>query len=242
MANLICFSIKVFWDVSGRGQGLPASCNGPGYLSKITGRKNLVFSKALSLKKSRFTEFFIRENILDEHGFKEWIFCPGMLFNAPDKWWGDKLKRETLHEGLDLCFYSDRAGGIHRLDKKTKIPVMYDGMVVGIINDFLAKSVIVEHSLSASDNTRFCTIYGHTVPNHGLCVGKVLRQGDIIGTLADLNEAIVNIFSHLHISLGWTSKIISYDKLDWYTIGTPDMLTLLDPLNFMDGRYGLRKP
>ena len=117
---------------------------------------------------------------------------------------------------------------------------MYDGMVVGIINDFLAKSVIVEHIVFHGDNTRFCTIYGHTVPHRGVYVGKVLREGDIVGTLAVSHEPKVDIFPHVHISIGWTSKAISYDKLDWDTIGTPDTLTLLDPLNVIDGRYGLR--
>lgn len=42
------------------------------------------------LRNSRFTEFLIRENALGDNGFKGWVFCPGMLFNSTDKWWGDQ--------------------------------------------------------------------------------------------------------------------------------------------------------
>ena len=117
---------------------------------------------------------------MDEHGFKEWIFSPGMLFNASDKWWGDQGKRDKPHEGLDLCLYKDRRGRMRRLDEKTKIPVIYDGIVVGIVNDFLGKSVIIEHGLTDSDNNRFCTIYGHLNPHKGLHVGRIVKEGDII--------------------------------------------------------------
>jgi hypothetical protein len=37
--------------------------------------------------------------------------------------------------------------------------------------------------------------------------------------------------------LGWTAKFISYDRFDWETIGTWDMLTLLDPLDVLDRPY-----
>ncbi|MBW1780941.1 MAG: hypothetical protein JRL30_09405, partial [Deltaproteobacteria bacterium] len=98
-----------------------------------------------SLKKTRFTEILIRENGLNEPGFKEWIFHPGMLFHATGKWWGDKALRHRPHEGLDLLLYRDQQDKIVSLDKKTRIPVMFDGVVVSIIHDFLGRSVIVEH-------------------------------------------------------------------------------------------------
>lgn len=195
------------------------------------------FSRTLSLSKTRFTEYLIRKNALDEHGFKEWVFCPGMLFNAPDKWWGDQGKRDKPHEGLDLCLYRDRRDRMRHLDEKTKIPIIYDGTVVGIVNDFLGKSVIIEHSLTDSDKNRFCTIYGHINPHKGLHVGRIVKEGDIIATLAGLRNSKVKTLSHLHISLGLASKFISYDKLDWETIGAPNTLTLMDPLYVIGWHY-----
>ena len=159
-----------------------------------------------------------------------------MLFNAPDKWWGDQGKRDKPHQGLDLCLYRDLQGKMRHLGEKTKIPAIYGGIVVGIVNDFIGKSVIVEHGLTDSDNSRFCTIYGHTNPHTGLRAGRKVKQGDIIATLADLGNTKAKILSHLHISLGWASKFISYDKLDWEIIGAPNTFALMDPL-YVVGRY-----
>jgi hypothetical protein len=185
----------------------------------------------------QFTQSIVRANALDESGFKEWFFRPGMLFNSLDKWWGDHGKRDKPHEGLDICLYKDRHNRILRLDGKTKIPAMVHGVVVKIFNDFLGKSLIVEHDLPNKDSSRFCTIYGHTNPLAGLHVGSIVKEGDIIATLVESIESKHNILPHLHLSLGWTSKYISYDQLDWKTIGSRNTLTLLDPLHVMGAHY-----
>ena len=186
---------------------------------------------------TRFTEFIIRENDLAKCGFDQWVFQPGMLFNSPDKWWGDRGKRDTPHEGLDLCLYRVTSGRIFCIDENTKIPVMYNGVIVAIVNDFLGKSVIVEHELPDSGSPRFCSIYGHTNPPVDLQIGKSVKKGDILATLANSSRSKSGIRPHLHISLGWTAKFISYDRFDWETIGTWDMLTLLDPLDVLDRPY-----
>jgi len=190
-----------------------------------------------SLRNTRFTEFLIQKNALDQSGFKEWVFCPGMLFNSTDKWWGNQGKRDKPHEGLDVCLYRDREDMILRLAEKARVPVLYDGTVVRIVDDFLGKSVFIEHSFSDDDNNRLCTIYGHTIPEETLYVGKIVKKGDVIATLADASRSATNILPHLHISLGWTSKVLSYDRLDWETIGAQDALTLLDPLQVIDWHY-----
>jgi hypothetical protein len=198
---------------------------------------NVDFSRTPSLRNTRFTEYLIRKNALDEGRFNEWVFCPGMLFHSTAKWWGDQEKRDKPHEGLDLCLYKDREDTILRLGEKLRVPVIYDGVVVGIVDDFLGKSLIIEHLFSDCDNNKLCTIYGHTIPEDNLYVGKIVKKGDVIATLADSSRSKTNIFPHLHISLGWTSKVISYEKLDWGNIGTPNSLTLLDPLQVIDWNY-----
>jgi len=198
---------------------------------------NVDLTRTPSLRNTRFTEFLIQKNAFGEGGFKGWIFCPGMLFNSTGKWWGDQNQRDKPHEGLDLCFYNDREDTILSLGKKAKIPVIYDGIVVRIIDDFLGKSVVIEHLFSDCNNNRLCTIYGHTIPESNLHVGNIVKQGDVIATLADSNRSKTNIFPHLHISLGWTSKEISYDRLDWENIGDPNTLTLLDPMQVIDWHY-----
>jgi len=198
---------------------------------------NVDYTKAPSIRNTHFTELLIQNNALDKGGFKEWVFCPGMLFNSTDKWWGDQGKRDKPHEGLDLCLYKDGKDTILRLEEKAKVPVIYDGIIVGIIEDFLGKSLIIEHFFSDSDNNRLCTIYGHTIPKDHLYVGKIVKRGDIIATLADSNRSKTNIFPHLHISLGWTSKAISYGRLNWENIGTTNTVTLLDPLQVIDWHF-----
>jgi len=202
----------------------------------ITG-KELNGLQTQSLSKTRFTEFLIRENDLAKGGFEQWVFQPGMLFNSPDKWWGDRGKRVTPHEGLDLCLYRVPRRRIQCLGEKTRIPVMYDGVVVAIVNDFLGQSVIVEHELSDSDNPGFCSIYGHTDPPADLQIGKSVKKGDILATIADSSRSKSGIRPHLHISLGWTTKSVSYERFNWETIGTGDMLTLLNPLDVLDRPY-----
>jgi len=204
---------------------------------KGTDVDNVDFTKKPSWGNTRFTELFIQKNALDEVGFKGWVFCPEMLFNSTDKWWGDQEKRDKPHEGLDLCLYKNRENTILRLDEKAKVPVIYDGIVVRIVDDFLGKSVIIEHLFSDCDNNMLCTIYGHTIPEDNLHVGKIVKEGDVIATLADSNRLKTSIFPHLHISLGWTSKAISYDRWNWENIGAPNTLTLLDPLQVIDWHY-----
>jgi murein DD-endopeptidase MepM/ murein hydrolase activator NlpD len=114
---------------------------------------------------------------------------------------------------------------------------MVRGVVVRIFNDFLGKSLIVEHDLPNKNSSRFCTIYGHTNPLDGLHVGSIVKEGDIIATLADSIESKHHLLPHLHLSLGWISKYISYDQLNWETIGSRNTLALLDPLHVIGAHY-----
>jgi len=58
-----------------------------------------------------------------------------------------------------------------------------------------------------------------------------------MGTLADPGQSGLNLMPHLHISFGWASKPISYDRLNWDTIGDSGTLTLLDPLDIINWQY-----
>ena len=186
---------------------------------------------------TRFTEHFITANGLDGCGFQEWVLYPGMLFKASEVWWGHRGRRPAPHEGLDLCAYRDWRGRVHGLENH-KIPVLYDGRVVGIVGDFLGQSVIVKHDIAAKLGGEFCTIYGHTIPESDVCVGGTVQQGETIASIADVNRSKSAAIPHLHISVGLASKAISYGELTWETIGDPDTMTLIDPLRFID-RYCL---
>lgn len=179
----------------------------------------------------------IEENALDQSGFRSWIFCHGMLFNSPDKWWGDHGLRDYPHEGIDLCLYRDRVNRIRCMNEKTRIPVMQDGVVKAMFKDYLGKAVIIEHEHSGSDTGRFISFYAHTNPLSEIEDGVVVKEGDVIATLAETSNSKAKIKPHLHFSIGLPSESFSYDGFVWNTIRNPEMIALLDPLNVMDWPY-----
>jgi len=187
------------------------------------------------IKRSHFTELLMRNNAAEEHGFKEWIFSRGMLFSAVNKWWSGGGKRSRLHEGLDLCLYRNRQERTVRLKEGTAVPAMYEGVVVKIIDDFLGKSVIIGHSLPG--HPPFCSIYAHTIPEPGIEAGSRIHEGDVIAAIADTGRSKTGLFPHLHITIGLISDEKSYERMDWDTIGSSDVLTLLDPLGVIGGNY-----
>jgi hypothetical protein len=131
------------------------------------------------LSSSRFTAHLVRENGLAGERLAHWVLRPGMLFGAAGKWWGDGGKRIAPHEGLDLCFYRDQAHEIHRLHPGIRIPAMYEGTVVRMLDDFLGRTVVIAHRLPEVDITCY-TIYGHTVPREGLHVDRLVREGEVV--------------------------------------------------------------
>jgi hypothetical protein len=192
-------------------------------------------------EKTRFTQFLIRENALDKDGFRGWVFYPGMLFQATEKWWGDRTKRKTPHEGLDFCLYRNVQNQLASLDVGTKIPAMYGGTVTKIIDDFLGKSVIVEHRRPAWDGA-FLTIYGHTAPVEGLCLGRPIGEGEVVATIAMPKDPRTGVVPHLHLSLALASETVLYEDLDWERISNLATLTMFDPLNFTDSDYIVLEP
>jgi murein DD-endopeptidase MepM/ murein hydrolase activator NlpD len=159
-----------------------------------------------------------------------------MLFDSPDKWWGDHGRRDHPHEGLDFCLYRDHRGHIHRLDERTRIPVTLAGMVVAMFKDYLGQAVVVEHSIPDSDTGSLLTFYAHTRLQTDLRVGATVRAGEVIATIADTSRSKAKILPHLHFSLGWTSAPIDYKRFEWNTIRSAE-ITLLNPLEVLDGSY-----
>ena len=189
-----------------------------------------------AISKSRFTEFLVRENSLDRHGFDAWAFRPGMLFLATEKWWGDQGKRTLPHEGVDFCLYEDRQGRVLRLEEGIRVPVMYDGVVVRIIDDFLGKSVIAAHGSPEADGPLLLTIYGHTVPLPELAVGKAVKAGEIIASIARAGRSGGTVYPHLHVSVGRTSGLDSCRTLTWANMAK--MVVMSNPLDLMaEDRY-----
>lgn len=186
-----------------------------------------------------FMEHLVSCNALCNDGFKEWVFHPGMLFNAGVKWWGDKGKRNRPHEGLDLSLFRTGDGEVRHLNKGSLIPVMFAGKAVKISNDFLGESVFVCHGIYNNRGEQLLTAYGHLKLDKGIYPGRVLREEDLLGSIADTGNRKIEILPHLHISVAWISKSLRCEDLDWAYISDPGMAVLLDPLQIIDCRYSI---
>ncbi|MBI5306998.1 MAG: peptidoglycan DD-metalloendopeptidase family protein [Planctomycetes bacterium] len=181
-------------------------------------------------RKSCFHESLIRLNVLDKQGFAAWVFKPGMLFKDIAVWWDDGGVRRKPHEGVDICFYRDGSGQNYRLTEKTMIPVLYDGKIVRIDDDFLGKSVYVGHGIYDDNGNRLYTVYGHTNPFRDIGEGKELREGDAFATIADVGTKKTVIPPHLHLSVAWMPVTFPSERLNWDTMSNPNIVTLCNPL------------
>jgi murein DD-endopeptidase MepM/ murein hydrolase activator NlpD len=196
----------------------------------------------MDLLKIRFAELMVEANGFDSNDFARWRFCPGMLFNSPDKWWGDYGHRDFPHEGLDFCLYERQSGMITRVDPNTRIPVMQDGVVRAMFADYLGRALIVEHVDAHDGNRLWLSVYAHTKPLEGIEPGLFVKKGTVIATIADASQSKAGIFSHLHVSLGLPSAHLSYDRFVWNRMRDPDLVALLDPLAIVEGRFKVLDP
>jgi murein DD-endopeptidase MepM/ murein hydrolase activator NlpD len=181
-----------------------------------------------------FTERLIGANGLDPKDFHRWAFCPGMLFQSPDKWWGDHGRRDFPHEGIDLCLYTDPTGGVRRLDEHTRIPVISDGVVKAVFTDYLGQAVIVEHECHQRGRGHYLSVYAHTKPVFGMHPGVAVKEGDVIATIADTSRSKAKIAPHLHFTIGLPSPDLMYENFVWNHMRDPDLVSLLNPLMVID--------
>ncbi len=135
------------------------------------------------IDKSNFTASFMLLNRLERLGFYRWIFHDGMGFRDDVKWWADKGGRPAPHEGVDFCCYENRAGQLLSLSEETLVPVMYDGEVIKIFDDFQGKSILIGHEQYIL-GTRLYSVYGHTRPAAHLTAGSQVAAGEAIGALS----------------------------------------------------------
>jgi len=176
----------------------------------------------------------IQANNLNPANFESWLFCQGMLFGSPDKWWGDRGLRDFPHEGIDFCLYSDPSGQIRRLNEQTRIPVMHDGVVQAMFTDYLGQAIVIEHEYGLHQSGKFLTVYAHTNPQDGIRPGVILNEGDIIATIADTKHSKAKILPHLHLSFGLPSPALRYDPFVWDIMRDAGRITLLDPFDAID--------
>ena len=190
----------------------------------------------MSIRKSNFSALLITANGLDKSGFYQWAFYPGMLFQSEAKWWGDWGIRKRPHEGLDICLYQGTDGIVRSLDTTVNIPVLYDGTVVRLIDDYIGKTVFVLHDIYDTNKNQLCSIYGHTDPRNTIETATPVGEGAIIATICDAGARGAQMSSHLHLSIAWVPQSYDCQQLNWETLHRSEVM-LTNPLDFLESNY-----
>ena len=179
---------------------------------------------------SRFMEFMLERNRPRMNGFQRWVFHPGMLFQALEKWWGDQGLRAVPHEGLDLYSFEAAGGRAKTVDHETQIPAAFAGQVVKIDRDFLGKSIYIIHAIYTDDGRQLLSAVGHTVPREGLQTGQPVAAGEIIAAVAGISGRKSDLPPHLHLTFAWAREEFRLDQLTWKNLGSDPGIRLIDPL------------
>jgi hypothetical protein len=162
-------------------------------------------------------------------GFAVWVFHPGMLFGSREQWWGDPRPRPSPHEGLDLCWFQDTAGGLHRVPETLAVPAPLPGQLVRLAPDFLGTSIFFRHEIFSGPYQLYSAL-GHTRPMATLGVGDEVAAGDLIAHLAAARGRASRVPMHLHLTFAWLPLAASLECLDWRTLGRDPQVRLIDPL------------
>jgi murein DD-endopeptidase MepM/ murein hydrolase activator NlpD len=187
--------------------------------------------------KSRFFHDMVESNRPQMADLKEWHFQPGMRFQAPDKWWGNKGARYTRHEGLDLYSFITTDGTMHTVDQHTRIPAAFAGDIVKIEPDFLGQSIYISHEIFSAHGSQLISVYGHTVPRESLQAGQTVAAGEVIGRISGFLGKKTSLVPHLHITFAWVAAHIDRQQLDWKNLNNDSGITLIDPLSLLS-RFG----
>jgi hypothetical protein len=179
---------------------------------------------------SDFVTHLIAINRLDMLGFGRFVFFPGMLFLANETWWSKNGIRKTAHEGLDICFFITAGQQLYRLDETIRIPILFEGRIVGVMEDFLGQTVVARHLIEGPSEKAFLSFYAHITPDHRIRPGGIVKTGEPLGTISDSKKINSPLPPHLHISLAWESMLPPVAALTWNVLNRADRSAFIDPL------------
>jgi len=189
------------------------------------------------LPKSEFVSHLIRINQLAAYDFDRFVFFQGMLFGSEKRWWGAAGLRGTSHEGLDLCFFESIGHEYFRLDESVKLPMLYDGRVEHITEDFLGKTVITRHNFEDPNQPALLSLYGHLIPDKNLTIGDEIKQGQGFAKIAGFEKQKKILLPHMHISLARPDLLPPANRLEWEFLNTVDRSVFIDPLYAISPQY-----
>ncbi len=178
---------------------------------------------------SNYSHYLVSQNHLYGQGFCDWIFAKGTLFGEKEQWWDILGERPTSHEGVDICAFNDSGGQQIMLDDSFAVPVMFDGKVIDMFDDFLGKTLIVEHDYMA-EGYQLHSMYGHVLPGKHMLVGKKVEACEVIAKLAPKNHP--QITPHLHLSVLMVEKSYA-EPVRWQSIQS-NGLKLCNPLDYIN--------
>ena len=188
---------------------------------------------------SNFISRLVDINHLSTLGFERFIFFPGMLFNSKEKWWGRSGFRPTSHEGVDLCFFAGKGGAGFRLDETVRVPMVYDGIIVHMMDDFFGKTVVTRHDFGDAGNGPVLSLYGHVHPDPRLKIGDRICRGDVFASIADTLGRSRLLPPHLHISLAKSRMLPQAERLTWEMLNQVDRSVFIDPMKALDADYSV---
>lgn len=170
--------------------------------------------------------------------FDSWFFYSGMLFGSEEKWWGEGGERPSPHEGLDICYYKNKEGGLGRLDETSLIPSAYDGVVFDVSDDdYLGKSIFVRHEFRDKNDFFLHSVYAHVLPVEGLVRGSSVRKGELLAHVADIRDRKLTLPGHVHVSMVYLPEDYPLDMLKWSILSVTYQARLVDPLGYLECGY-----
>jgi len=165
------------------------------------------------------------------------FFFQGMMFGSERKWWGKKGVRTFSHEGLDLCFFAGTGNKYFRLDESVNVPMLYDGKVEHITNDFLGKTVITRHFRDNPEKPELLSLYGHLDPEKNLKIGDEIKEGQIFAKINGFEKQNKILLPHIHISLAKPDLLPPANRLEWEFLNTVNRDVFIDPLELISSQY-----
>ena len=159
----------------------------------------------------------------------QWLFHCGMLFLSQDKWWGDFKFRHAVHEGIDITYYRVQPGCLKNFDDSIKVPAIGKGIVLNICDDFLGKTLVIEHQNDPSSDKRVVFVYAHILPENHLKMGHTIQKGDVIATVCDTHKNPL-LPPHLHLSCFEIPKNIMPKDLNWSLFPNHEKINLIHPV------------
>jgi hypothetical protein len=164
-----------------------------------------------------------------------------MICFSFETWWGKNSVRKTSHEGLDVCFFLNCRQKAFRLDETTRIPILYEGRIVHVMEDFLGRTLVARHEVDGVGDKTFLSFYAHIIPDPQLRTGDVVKEGETLGTIADAAKTNSPLVSHLHVSLAWESRLPPVSVLTWNVLNHVDRSAFIDPLKVLSGAHAILK-